>query len=329
LIESATLSSSPRTGVLVSKAHFEVTDHESEVAAEEVRSALLKKRRLAMSESPQPVPVNIVSDGRPREVVIISHSPLFYWWPVWAVGFLMAATSYWQGDQMAIVPPGTVALKGVQLEGHSGSRDILMAPEGQSLPFASDSQELAQPRLRMAPSNSPGIVWAATLLLIIVVVHVKMRGIASVVVIVAIGSATVALAFLGLWDPILRAVGVIDIHMNASGYLTISLVLFVLWLLMFFVFDRLTYVILARGRIRVRKTIGEGEMIFDVRGIVFERHRDDLFRHWVLGFGTADLTVYTTGANSRQIEMPNVIGVGRKLALIHTMLQEIEVTKGS
>jgi hypothetical protein len=26
--------------------------------------------------------------------------------------------------------------------------------------------------------------------------------------------------------------------------------------------------------------------------------------------------------------MPNVFGIGRKLKLIHTMLQEIEVTKG-
>jgi hypothetical protein len=53
-----------------------------------------------------------------------------------------------------------------------------------------------------------------------------------------------------------------------------------------------------------------------------------MFRHWLLGFGTADLTVFTSGANSQQIEMPNVMGVGRKLELINTMLQELEVIKG-
>jgi hypothetical protein len=62
--------------------------------------------------------------------------------------------------------------------------------------------------------------------------------------------------------------------------------------------------------------------------MVFERHRDDVIRHWLLGFGSADLTVYTTGANARQIEMPNVFGIGRKLTLINTMLKKIEVTKG-
>ena len=282
-----------------------------------------------MSEPMQPVPVSVVPDARPSEVVVISHSPLFYWWPVWAVGFLMAAVSYWQGDRVAFVPSGTVAERGVQLDGHEGRRDILVAPAGQSLPVTGDAEELKQPRMRMAISNNPGMIWAMTLFIVVFVVHVKMRGIASVVVVLLLGGATILFAVLGLWDSILRAIGIIDIHINALGYLTISLVLFVLWLLMFLVFDRLTYIIFTRGRLRVRRAIGEGEKVFDVRGMVFERHRDDLFRHWLLGFGTADLTVYTTGATSRQIDMPNVLGVGRKLGLIHTMLQEMEVTKGS
>jgi hypothetical protein len=277
----------------------------------------------------QPIPVSVVPDTRPGEVVVISHSPLFYWWPVWAVGFLMAAVSYWQGTHVAFVPAGTVAERAVRVEGQEGRRDILVAPEGQSLPATSDAEELKQPRMRMAVSNNPGVIWAMSLFIVIMVVHVKMRGIASVVVVLILGGATILFAVLGLWDAILRAAGIVDIHMNALGYMTISLVLFVLWVLMFFVFDRLTYIIFTRGRLRVRKAIGEGEKVFDVRGMVFERHRDDLFRHWLLGFGTADLTVYTTGASSRQIDMPNVLGVGRKLALIHTMLQEMEVTKGS
>jgi hypothetical protein len=262
------------------------------------------------------------------EVVIVSHSPLFYWWPVWSVGFLMAALSYLQGDQVAFVPAGTVAVKGVHVEGHEGARDVLIAPAGRSLPAADDPEELKQPRLRMTASNNPGVVWAVTLLIVIAVVHVQLRGVWSVVVIILLGCVTVLLAVLGLWDPILRTLGFIDIHINAFGYLSISLILFVMWLLMFLVFDRLKYIIFTRGRLRVRMAVGEGEKVFDMRGMVFKRHRDDIFRHWLLGFGTADLTVFTSGANAQQIEMPNVLGVGRKLGLINTMLQELEVTKG-
>ena len=275
----------------------------------------------------QPVPVTVVPDARPAEVVIISHSPLFYWWPVWAVGFLMAGWSFWQGQRVAFVPPGTVAERNAQVAGH-GKRDILITPEGQPLPAESETDELKQPRLRMAVSNGPGMIWAIALLLVVVVTHVKLRGAWSVVAILLIGSLTVVFAVFGVWDFLFRSLAFIDIHLNALGYLSISLFLFVIWLLMFFVFDRLTYMIFTRGRLRLRKAIGEGEKVFDMRGMVFQRHRDDMFRHWLLGFGTADLTVFTSGANAQQIEMPNVFGIAHKLTLINTMLQELEVTKG-
>jgi hypothetical protein len=273
-----------------------------------------------------PQPVTLVVDDRPVEVVVISHSPLFYWWPVWAVGFLMAGLSYWHGDQVAFVPPGTVAERGKQVEGYDGPRDILIAPAGRTLPAASD--ELNQPRLRMTASNNPGIIWAVTLCIVVVVTHIQLRGLWSLILIAALGFAAVLLAVLGLWDPILRFVRIIDIHMNAFGYLSISLFLFVIWLLTFLLFDRLKYMIFTRGRLRVRKAIGEGETVFDIRGMVVKRHRDDMFRHWLLGFGSADLTVHTSGTKSQQIEMPNVLRIDRKLALINTMLQELEVIKG-
>jgi hypothetical protein len=282
-----------------------------------------------MSSPIQPVPVSVVPDKRPAEVVVISHSPLFYWWPVWAVGFLMAGLSYWEGHQVAFVPPGTVAERGVQIAGKGGPRDVLIAPAGVLLPAAADPEELQQPRLRMSASNNPGVIWAMTFLLVLIVTHLQLRGAWSFLVIVLLGAATVLLAVFGLWDSILGALRFIDIHMNAVGYLSISLFLFLIWLLTFLVFDRLTYMIFTRGRLRVRKAIGEGEKVFDMRGMVFKRHRDDIFRHWVLGLGTADLTVFTSGANAQQIDMPNVFGIGHKLGLINRMLQELEVTKGS
>jgi hypothetical protein len=282
-----------------------------------------------MSNPIQPVPVSVVPDERPVEVVVISHSPLFYWWPVWAVGFLMAGLSYLQGAQVAFVPAGTVAERGAKVEGHAGIRDVLIAPAGQTLPAASDTDELKQPRLRMTTSNNPGVIWGMTLLLVILITHVQLRGVWSLVVIILLVCSTVLFAVLGWWDSVLRAIGIIDIHVNAFGYLSISLFLFLAWMLMFFVFDRLKYMIFTRGRLRVRMTIGEGEKVFDMRGMVLKRHRDDMFRHWLLGFGSADLTVFTSGANAQQIEMANVLAIGHKLDLINKMLQQMEVTKGS
>jgi hypothetical protein len=281
-----------------------------------------------MSNTMQPVPVSVVPHERPAEVVVISHSPLFYWWPVWAVGFIAAGVSYLQGYQMALVPLGTVAERGILVSGQEGPRDVLVTPSGQPLPAESDTDELKQPRLRMAASNNPGIIWMITLCIVIVVTHLKLRGVWSLVAIVLIAFITALFAVFGLWEPILRSVRFLDIHVNAFGFLTLSLFLFAIWLVTFLVLDRMTYMIFTRGRVRVRQLIGEGEKVYDTRGMVFQRHRDDLFRHWLLGFGSADLTVFTSGANSQQIEMPNVFGIGHKLRLINTMLQELEVVKG-
>jgi hypothetical protein len=282
-----------------------------------------------MSSPEAPVPVSVVPDRRPAEVVVISHSPIFYWWPVWLVGFIVAGVSYFRGDQVAFVPHGTEAQRDAQVVGIEGSRDVLIAPKGASLPALDYPDELIQPRLRMAHGARPGILWTTTLLLVILITHVKLRGVWSIMAVVLIAFTVILLALLGTWESIIRSFGYMDIHMNAFGYLAISTFLFVFWLLMFFVFDRTTYIIFTRGRMRVRKFIGEGEKVFDMRGMVLQRHRDDLFRHWLLGFGTADLTVFTSGANAQQIEMPNVVGVGAKMDLINTMLQELEVTKGS
>jgi hypothetical protein len=281
-----------------------------------------------MSSAAQPT--NPTVDDRPQQVVVISHSPLFYWWPVWAVGFLMAGLTYLYGYQVAFVPRGTVAEQGRRVEGFEGPRDVLVAPEGRPLPAAAaEPDELKQPRLRMAASNDLGIIWALILCLVIVVTNVPLRGLWSFMVIMALVFAAILLALLGLWDPILRAIRVIDVHITGVSYLSISLFLFVVWLLTVLLFDRLVYMIFTRGQLRVRMAVGQGETVYDTRGMVVERHRDDLFRHWLLGFGSGDLTVRTGGPNSQQLELPNVLGIGGKLNLIQTMLQEREVVRGS
>jgi hypothetical protein len=44
------------------------------------------------------------ADGESGEVRIGAHSMLFYWWPVWAAGFLMAGVTWLDGYRLAVVP---------------------------------------------------------------------------------------------------------------------------------------------------------------------------------------------------------------------------------
>ena len=112
---------------------------------------------------------------------------------------------------------------------------------------------------------------------------------------------------------------------TAFGYVAISVPLLVLWLVVVVFFDRRRYMVFAPGQLRVCQEIGSGEVAYDTVGMVVAKRRSDLFRHWLLGFGSGDLFVKPAGANAQQIEMPNVLFVGSKLQLIQDMLQTREV----
>ena len=45
-----------------------------------------------------------LAEGNPGEIVIISHSNLFYWWPVWLAGFILAGVTYFAEQHVAWVP---------------------------------------------------------------------------------------------------------------------------------------------------------------------------------------------------------------------------------
>jgi len=267
-------------------------------------------------------------DARPDapSIKIVSHSDLFYWWPVWAVGFVMAILTYYDGHVMAVVPAGTTAEQARQVEGHEGPRDVLVLPAGQAIVIDLATQAPAQPHLRMAQSNGLGVVYATVLLLVILITNVRLRGVWSLVVILAALLLSVFLAWFGWWDDVLRTFEVADIHLNAFSYLCISTALFVLWLFVFAFFDRVVYATFARGQFRMNLFVGSGETAYEVMGMILHKRRDDLFRHWLLGFGSGDLIVKTGGSNPQTFELPNVLFVDSKLKMAQQMLQEREVT---
>jgi hypothetical protein len=273
-------------------------------------------------------PVSPTTAEKGRTIKIISHSPLFYWWPVWAVGFLMAFLTYVDGGRMAIVPGGTVAEQGRQVEGHDGPRDVLVLPPNGHLPLDRVTHTPNQPRLHMAASKNIGVLFAVVLLVIIFTTNVPLRGLWSVVGVLGLLSLSVIFAWVGWWDNILGFLGVLHIHMNALGYLSISLVLFAVWCVTILLFDRQLYMVFSPGQLRVRLEIGGGESAYDAVGMMVQKRRDDLFRHWVLGMGSGDLIVKTGGVNAQHFDMPNVLFVGQKLKLIQQMLQEREVVSG-
>jgi hypothetical protein len=274
-----------------------------------------------MATTSVPGPAQI--DSHRREVRIYSHSHLFYWWPVWVCGFIMAIWTYFDGHRLAILPPNTtVEKKGdlYELNTRGGTSDQLTRA-AQHPGESAFSQRVAQ-------NSRLGVVFVVILLLVILITSVPLRGLWSVVVIITVALTAIILALADLWDKIFESLGHLHIHANMAFYLVISTGLLLMWVVSVFFFDRQTYMIFTPSQLRVCQEIGAGETAYDTQGMTIEKHRYDLFRHWILGLGSGDLTIRTSGAQAHTFEMHNVLNVSSKLQEIENMQRERPTVQG-
>jgi hypothetical protein len=275
-----------------------------------------------MSTSVTPPAPVAVPPGQ-REIRVYSHSSLFYWWPVWAVGFIMALLTWIDGHRMAIVPAGTKAEASRRVEGQNEPTEVLILPKGTSLP-RDENNEIIQPSRHMAKSPRFGVVYATILIMTIVVSSVSLRGLWSLIIVLVIVLLVVIFALFGMWDPILEKLNLIDIRINMGGYLFISIILFIIWALTVFIFDHRTYVIVTPGQVRVCQAVGAGETVYDTTGMTFQKQQNDLFRHWIIGLGSGDLVIHRSNTN-QEIDMPNVLFIAAKVRMIEQMIKERQV----
>jgi hypothetical protein len=278
--------------------------------------------------APRPAPA-MVPPAHRNEIRIVSHSALFYWWPVWGLGFLMALITAFSGQCMIVVPAKTVAESKRMIPWENNdTRDVLVLPPNKSLLHDKDGN-LEQPHLMMASSKNPGVLFCIVLLLVVTITNVPLRGLWSVIVITVILFISIILAILGKWDDILEKMSLLDIRINLGGYILIATVLFIIWLIVVTLFDKQIYMVFTPGQLRVRLEIGQAETAYDTTGMTIQKQRSDLFRHWILGLGSGDLIVNTSGAQAHHFDMPNVLFLGRKVREIEEMLRSRQVVSGN
>ena len=163
------------------------------------------------------------------------------------------------------------------------------------------------------PSSALGLTYLSILLLLIVFTNVRLRGVNSVVALLAVALAAVLISWLGWWDEIARLIPYLSVHMNTGFYLVFSTGLLIIWLMMFFVFDRLTYWRIRPGQMTVEHLIGGGAESFDTNGLHFQKLSSDFFRA-ALRLGAGDLRATASGQRGATIEIPNVTFVDAKSA---------------
>lgn len=261
------------------------------------------------------------------ELAVYHHSSLFYWWPVWFFGFIMAGITYYEDMKLAVVPNGTEARAVVLVHKEDGTteeRNALIFPKGADLPQAATgdgSSTVMQPRYYVAQEKGWGSLFLVVLLLTILITNVSLRGLWSFLVLIFLIMLALLATAAGWWDIILARLGQLAVFINLGGYFLLSLVLFIFWFITVFILDRQTYMIFTPGQVRLCVEIGGGETVYDTLGMVVQKQRGDLFRHWILGFGSGDLVIRPKGV-SNPIELTNVLGVWKVVRIIENMVKE-------
>jgi hypothetical protein len=235
-----------------------------------------------------PVPVTPAApahqhhDTTVPELRIYSHSSFFYWWPVWLAGLVMALLTWTQGTQ-------------VQIGAHTEW---------------------------FHPSKNLGVIYTAVFFFVILVTNVTVRGLASVVTILTILFLTVLFAYLGWWEYILSWLPHLSVHMNLGFYVLFSTAMLLVWAFAIFVHDRMSYWVVRPGQLTHDYVIGGAQKSYDTRGMVFEKLRQDFFRQWILGLGSGDIHIATTGARREEIVIPNVLFVDWKVTQIQNLIAQ-------
>jgi hypothetical protein len=271
-----------------------------------------------------------------NEIKLYSHSTIFYWWPVWLVGYLMALLTYLDAGRLAVLPPGAEARRDWRVEVEPGrleTREGLILPadahlapadgqakRGESLPA------LEQPYIHMAHSPYLGTIFVLTLLVVFVSSNVPLRGLWEWIGVLVIALVITVVSLYGWWGTVLNWFYLLHVQINLAGYVLLSTWLFAIWVVTVFYFDTRTYIIISPGQVRVRQAIGQGEKIYDATLLALHLQPNILFRHRVLGlFAAGDLIVRTGGPHADAFEWPNVLFVRSRLRQIEHLLQSREV----
>lgn len=229
---------------------------------------------------PAPTPARHSKATEVLQVFVYGHSALFYWWPLWAVGFVMALLTSWRHDRVMI---------GNGAEIFHTSRNL-------------------------------GVIYTLLFLLLIVITSTNVRGMRAALIIVGLSFLTLLFAYLNWWEHILGFLSRESIYMNRGFYLFSSTVLCAIWLFTVFVIDHLSFWRFRPGQITHEYLGGIVDKSYDTDNMILMKRQDDFFRHWIVGLGSGDLHMETMGGRGVEENVPNVLFVIGKMSKIQRLI---------
>ena len=218
-----------------------------------------------------------------HEVIrFISHSQLFYYWPVWITSLIFAVITRFQGKEFMV----------------------------------------NEQKVYFITSPGLGLAFLIILLAVVLFTSVNVRGLWAALVAASMVILGLLFHFFSVWAPILSFLGGLSFYMSYHFYLTTGLVLGVFWFVVFLVFDQRHYIEFRPTQITIVEEVGDGTRNYDTTGLVFDKKRDNFFQHLILGFGSGDLKITTGGAQREEIYFPNVLNINHRIDQIKRIREQ-------
>jgi len=240
--------------------------------------------------------------NRTEGIKIYGHSKLFYWWPVWLLGFVLTFLSWKEGSRSLVVP------EDFSLVRKDGNGSVVVETPRGTVPVEGKL-------LHVSANKNLGILFVLVLLIVLTITNVPFQGWASALAVCLILLVYVVFAWQDWWGKVGNWFQLLSIQMNMGFYMFFSSTLFVIWLLVFLVFDRLNFWRVTAGEVTHEFAFGK-KVAFTTQAIAFEKVRNNLFLHWILGLGAGDLVLHpatTAGAQPEDLAVRNVLFVGARM----------------
>ena len=159
-----------------------------------------------------------------------------------------------------------------------------------------------------------GIIFVTVLLIVIISPNLGNDEVAYFMVVI---TGIPAIAFACMFQ--------LPTEINATGFLVIGIPLFVVWFIDLWIVPKVSNVLITSKQIRVQEEIGDGtELVVDPHSLIVEVQSGFLFQ-WVLGFGSGDMIIRTTGAEKREFVFRNVRFAWQKLGMIDKRMRHAAI----
>ncbi len=214
------------------------------------------------------------------QVIVYGHSALFYWWPLWVAGYVMALLTWLHHDQVII-----------------GGKPELFHP-----------------------SQNLGVIYTLLFLLLIVITSARIRGMKGALIVAGLAFLTLLFVHLDWWKAILGWLGQQSICLSLGFYLFSSSLLCLAWVISVFLIDHMSFWRFRPGQVTHEYLGGIVDKSYDTDNMVLQKRQDDIFRHWVIGLGSGDLVMQTMGGQGQEETVANVLFVIGKISRIQQLV---------